>query len=175
MARESIRVEGLDGVLKTLRELPAEVVSVRGGPIRTALRKAGTIIQRQAKANVQAIVDAPNKDGRFVSTGLARKSIIVKRSRPLQGAKGEAVIVTVKRNKYPGRRLKRKGRKEADLQANDVLFMLEAGTERRAAMPWMRPAYEAKRTEALGVFVREIPVAIDKALKKLARRNGVKP
>ena len=68
----------------------------------------------------------------------------------------------------------RKGRKGADLKTNDVLFMLEAGTERRRAMPWMRPAFEAKKGEALQVFATELPRAIDRAVKKLAKRNGAR-
>ena len=55
-----------------------------------------------------------------------------------------------------------------------VLFMLEAGTERRRAMPWMRPAFEAKKGEALQVFATELPRAIDRAVKKLAKRNGAR-
>jgi len=52
--------------------------------------------------------------------------------------------------------------------------MLEAGTERRRAMPWMRPAFEAKKGEALQVFATELPRAIDRAVKKLAKRNGAR-
>lgn len=174
MPRESIRVEGLEGVLQTLRELPAEISQKNGGPIRAALRKAGRIIQKQAQQNVQAIIDEPNKDGRFVSTGLAKKSVILKRTRPLNGAKGEAFVVSVRRVPYPGLRIKRKGRREADLRANDVLFMLEAGTELRRPMPWIRPAFESRKAEAVQVFVRDIPVAIDRAVQRLAQRNGVR-
>lgn len=174
MAGELVRIEGLEGVTKTLRELPAEVVSKNGGPVRAALRKGAVIIQKQAMANVQGIIDAPNVDGKFVSTGLAKKSIRIKRVRPLNRQKGEAFIVSVKSQSYTGRRIRRKGRKESELKTNDVLFMLEAGTERRRAMPWMRPAFESKKGEALQVFVTELPRAIDSAVKKLAKQNGVR-
>lgn len=171
MARESVKIIGLEGVLKTLKELPPELVSKNGGPVRAALRKGGNVILKQAQANVQTIIDTPNIDGQFVSTGLAKKSIRIKRIRPLNNAKGEAFIVSVRPSKYAGKRINRKGRNEADLQANDVLFMLEAGTERRPAMPWMRPAFEAKKSEAITIFNRELPKAIDRIVKKLARKN----
>lgn len=173
MGGDQVRIEGLEGVMKTLRALPPEVVGKNGGPVRTALRRGAAVIQKQAQANVQAIIDAPNVDGRFVSTGVAKKAIRIKRVRPLNRQKGEAFIVAVKRQRYEGKRMKRKGRREAELMANDVLFMLEAGTERRAAMPWMRPAFEAKKAEALRMFVTELPRAIDRVVKKLARQNRV--
>ena len=182
MAGDLVRIEGLDSVMKTLRELPAEVVSKNGGPVRAALRRGAVIIQKQAMANVQEIVDTPNVDGRFVSTGLAKKSIRIKRVRPLNRQKGEAFIIAVRPQPYQGRRIMGKRHKRAplrarstrDLQTNDVLFMLEAGTERRRAMPWMRPAFEAKKGEALQVFATELPRAIDRAVKKLAMKNGVR-
>jgi HK97 gp10 family phage protein len=174
MATDLVRIEGLESVLKTLRELPAEVVSKNGGPVRAALRRGAVIIQKQAMANVQEIVDTPNVDGRFVSTGLAKQSIRIKRVRPLNKQRGEAFIVSVRSQRYPNRTIQRKGRKGADLKTNDVLFMLEAGTERRRAMPWMRPAFEAKKGEALQVFATELPRAIDRAVKKLAMKNGAR-
>ena len=49
----------------------------------------------------------------------------------------------------------------------------EQGTETRQAMPWMRPAFESKKAEAVAVFERELPAAIDRIVKKLAKQNGV--
>lgn len=181
MAKETIRIEGLQGVLKTLRDLPPELVSKRGGPIRAALRKAGRLILEEAKANVQKIIDSPNKDGRFVSTGLAKKSLRLKTVAPLNGMKGEAVIIAVKsKQRYPDRQISRKRRngergKAKPLAANDVLFMLENGTERRAPMPWMRPAFEAKRAQALSVFVEDLNKRLVRIQKKLEAKNRVKP
>lgn len=174
MAIERVKVLGLTGVMDALRELPPEVISRRGGVIRPALRKGGAVILAQAQENVQRIVDEENLDGRFVSTGLAKKSLKIKRTRPLGGANGEAFIVAVARAKYAGRTIARKGRKIAELRANDVLFMLEAGTERRRPMPWMRPAFEAKRDQALAVFVDETHKGLERVRKKLERIAAAK-
>lgn len=180
MAVEAVRIEGLEGVLKTLKQLPPEIVSRRGGPIRFALRKAAKVILDEAKNNVQKIIDTPNVDGRFVSTGVAKESLRIKRVRPLNGKKGEAAIVAVGSKKYAGRKFvkrdKRKGRsaREKDLATNDVLFMLEHGTERRQPMPWMRPAFDSKRQQALGVFVAEANKKITQIIRKLEQKNGGK-
>lgn len=181
MAIERVKVLGLTGVMDALRELPPEVISRRGGVIRPALRKGGAVILAQAQENVQRIVDEENLDGRFVSTGLAKQSLKIKRTRPLGGANGEAFIVAVKTAKYVGRVMNRKSKKtgkntgkQADLRTNDVLFMLEAGTERRRPMPWMRPAFEAKRDQALAVFVDETHKGLERVRKKLERIAAAK-
>lgn len=180
MARETIQIEGLNGVLQTLKQLPAEIVSKSGGPIRASLRKAARVILVEAQKNVQKIIDTPNKDGRFESTGLAKKSIRARIIAPSGGLKGEAVIITVKpKQKYEGRTIRRKKRrgglgKERPLYANDVLFMLENGTEKRPAMPWMRPAFESKKREALDVFTKDLVMRIQRIQKKLEAQNRVK-
>lgn len=174
MAIERVKVLGLTGVLDALRSLPPEIVSKRGGPIRRGLRKGAQALLERARANVQRIVDEQNVDGRFVSTGLAKESLRIKATRPVSG-NGEAVIVAVKpRQAYAGRQIKRKGRKIAALMANDVLFMLEHGTETRRPMPWMRPAFEEGRAEALDIVVAETRKGIDLAIKKAEKIAATK-
>lgn len=180
MATEPVKLLGLTGVLDALRELPQEVVSRRGGIIRPALRKGGMVVLKQAQENVQRIIDEANKDGRFVSTGLAKKSLRIKRIKPLNGQNGEAFIVAVKTEKYAGRLFNRKNKqgkktgKQADLRTNDVLFMLEAGTERRRAMPWMRPAFDAKKEQALSTFEAEAAKGLERVKKKLEKIAAAK-
>lgn len=168
MAIESFRVEGLKGVLDTLQQLPPELVSKGGGPVRAALRKAAVIIQKQARANLQAIIDQPNADGLPAeSTGLLAKNLVVQRIKPPSGKRGERYMVRVRKKKYEG---------NADWKPRttaQIGSLLEYGTERRAAMPWMRPAFEAKRVEAVQVFERELPAAIARIVRKLARQNRV--
>lgn len=169
MAVESFRVEGLKGVLDTLKQLPPEVVSKNGGPVKSALRKAALIIQRQAVANVQAIIDAPNTGGLpSESTGLLRDNVVAQRVKPPSGKKGERYMVRVRKKRYEGS-AEWKPRTTAQIGA-----LLEYGTEKRQAMPWMRSAFDAKRAEAIQVFEAELPMAIDRIVKRLAKQNGVK-
>lgn len=177
MPRESIRVKGLEGVLKTLKELPPAVVSSRGGPVRTALRNAAKIIHQQQLANIQRIIDEPNKGGLDEeSTGLLMKSLVISRGRPPQGSKGEAVLVRVRRGRfYPASRAGKGGllRGAKKVTAAQVGALLERGTERRQAYPWARPAFEMKKTEAVAVFTRDLTDRIAKIVQSLAHRNGV--
>lgn len=168
MAIESFRVEGLKGVLDTLQQLPPELVSKNGGPVRSALRKAALVIQKQAQENLQAIIDQPNAGGiPAESTGLLKKNIVAQRIKPPAGQRGERYMIRVRKKRYEGN-AEWKPRTTAQIGT-----LLEYGTERRPAMPWMMPAFESKRAEAMALFERELPRAIDRIVKKLAKQNGV--
>jgi hypothetical protein len=49
-----LQLTGLNGVLETLRSLPPEMVSKRGGVALRALRKGANLIRNQAKANLSS-------------------------------------------------------------------------------------------------------------------------
>lgn len=172
MPREFVRVEGLKGVVDTLRQLPPEVVSKRGGPVRSSLRKAAKVLQVQAQLNVQAIIDAPNKgDLPTESTGLLKKSIVIARGKQPASGRGETQLVKIKRGaKYPGKFQDAKG----SITAAKVGRLLEEGSEKRAPMPWLRPAFDAKKYEALTVFATTLLKGIEVIKRKLMQRNGVK-
>lgn len=172
VAVETVRIEGLSEVLRTLHQLPQELVSKRGGPVLRALRAAGKVLQAQAQLNVDRIVGQPNKHGiETESIELLRNSILVARGRQPAGTKGETVRVRVKRGaKYPADRQDAGG----TVTAWKVGFLLERGTERREPMPWMRPAFDAKKQEAMNTFRTEVLDGIAKAQKKLERQNRVK-
>lgn len=164
MAVETVKIIGLEGVMKTLRELPPELVSKRGGPVRSALRKASKILVEEAKANVQRIIDEPNIDGaESKSIGHLKKNIITARDSKMRG--GERYYVRVRRKAYPEGRTKK--------TATGVGALLEQGTERRKPMPWMRPAFDAKKHEVVQFFPQELRKQLDRIVKKLARQNGV--
>lgn len=164
MAVETVRIQGLEGVLKTLQSLPPEIVSKRGGPVRSALRKASKIMVDEAKANVQKIIDEPNIGGEeSKSIGHLQKNIITARDSKMRG--GERYKVGVRRKRYPDGRTSK--------SANAVGALLESGTENRRPMPWMRPAFDAKKHVVLQVFTVEINKKLDRIVNKLARQNGV--
>jgi HK97 gp10 family phage protein len=169
MAREVIEIRGLEGVLHTLKSLPAELVSKRGGPVKTALRRAALVIQKQAKANIQAIMDEPNQGAlpHHDPSGLLRDSIIVSRDpNPRASGANERYLVRIKKKKYPASRAGRK-----TVTTSMVGRLLETGTERRRPMPWMRPAFEAKKHEAVAVFVAVLTGSIDRIVRKLAKER----
>lgn len=167
VARVSFKVEGLDGVIKTLKELPPEIVSKRGGPIRASLRKAAAVIQKQEIENLRAIIAQPNLGGVNKSSGLLEKNIVVTRGRIPGGVNGERYLVRVKSKTYP-----QKGGKP--VVTPQVARLLEYGTENQKPYPFIRPAFDLKKQEAIDIFVSEMNKSLQRILKKLQAKNRVK-
>lgn len=166
MARESVSIEGLDDVLRRLRALGAEA-SKRGGPVRAAVRKGAVVIQKEMQAGVQRIIATPNKGGGDESTGLLLKSIKPMRAKARRdGTKGETYIVgPAKRARYPV-----DTRTPSGIGVATVGKMLEYGTPKRQPMPFARPAFHAKKGEAVQVMTDEVLKGIEKLERKLARK-----
>lgn len=153
---ELVHIKGLDELLKTLKALPPEIVSKRGGPVRAALRKAAAVVQKEAQENVDRLV----QDGETAeSTGTLRKALIVSRKKP-GNFKGERFWL----------RIKRGAKNPKGVTANTYGGALEFGDDRAPAKAWMRKAWEAKKEQALDTFLREIPKAIDAAIKRAKKK-----
>lgn len=159
-----LKLTGLDGVLDMLKALPPEVVSKRGGPVKTALRKGALVIQRQAKANLVAVTNNQAEGEEKTSTGLLAANLVVTRGKPPIGGNGERYLVRVRRKSY-----QRKG-KSTTTQLNGA--RLEYGTSEQPAEPWLRPAFAAKAEEAIRTVETELLNQIDRIVKRLAKRGG---
>lgn len=169
MAREVVRIEGLRGVLETLKQLPPEIVSKNGGPVRSSLRAAANVLRKEAQANVQRIIDTPNIGGEPTdSTGLLKKSIVARRGKLKGGLKGEAISVRVRpRPFYPADR-------GTTLSPAQVGRLLESGTEKRRPMPWIRPAFDSKKGAAVQKFAEEMNKRTQKVINQVAAKNAGK-
>ena len=157
MAVDSQALHGVDDLLAKLKSLPPEIVSKRGGPVKSALRKGGVVIQRAARAQLAQITVRPDADG-YVSTGTLAQSVVVRRDpRPQRAGANERYRVLIARRKYPdGTRTVATGR------------YLEFGTEQRPPTPWMTPAYFGARQEALDTVVTELERSIQRIIRRLS-------
>lgn len=160
-----VKLEGVDGVLATLKALPAEVVSRRGGPVKSALRKGALVILKAEKANLQAVTSNANDEGKRYSTGLLLKNLIASRGKAPTGGNGERYLVRVRRKTYPGRK---GGKPVTTLQAANLL---EYSSSKQPAEPWIRPAFLSKAPEAIKTIETELVKGIDRVVKKLAAQN----
>lgn len=162
---QAFDIQGLDGVLDRLQALPKEVVQKRGGPVRKVARNAVHIIRDQARRNVERIIATPNIGGQDYSTGRLVKSIRTVKGRSHKTLNGERYMMLIpKRARYPISQ-----RTPTGIGVATVGRMLEYGTARRQPMPWARPAFHAKNGEAVRYVQRQLPIEIDKVVKKLAR------
>jgi len=155
-----MKLTGMDGVLNLLQSLPPELVSKRGGPVKSALRKAALVIQKQAKANLQAATHNATEEQSY-STGLLLQNLIVSRGKAPSSGKGERYLVRVRRKGYV-----RKGKPVSTLKTAQLL---EYGSSQQPAEPWIRPAFNAKATEAIRTAETELLKNLDRIVKKLAK------
>ena len=153
-----MNLEGLDGVLKTLKSLPPELVSKRGGPVKLALAKGARVIAKEVKKNLRSVVKTDQ------STGFLLKNIIVSRGKEPTGTRGERYLVRVKRKIYPDR----EGKPVSTLKTAHIL---EYGSEKQTATPFIRPAAIAKYQEAITTVSTDLVKRLDKIVANLARNN----
>lgn len=165
--RTELQLQGLEGVLHVLRQLPPEVASRRGGPVRAALRKGAKVIHAQALANLQSTLDAATDEGERQSTGLLLQNLVVTRGKEPTGTKGERYLVRVRRKSY-----QRNGQPVTTLKTAQIK---EYGSVKQQPEPWLVPAFKARAREAVLVIERETMVAVQRAVKKLARLRASAP
>lgn len=153
-----VKIEGLEGVLKTLQSLPAEVVSKRGGPVKLALAKGARLIRDEVRRNLGNVANGQE------STGLLMKNIIASRGKKPLGTNGERYLVRVKRRTYPDRQ----GKPVTTLK---TAHLLEYGSSNQPATPFIRPAAAARAQQAIKVITDDLLKRVDKTVKTLAAKN----
>lgn len=160
-----IQLHGLEGTLDTLRQLPAEVVSKRGGPVRAALRKGAVVIQKQELANLQAVTANATTAEKRLSTGFLAKNVVVTRGKAPRDGNGERFLVRVRRKGYPGRK---------GVSTLKTAQLLEYGSSQQPAEPWIRPAVEGRGREAIETIERELVAGVGRIVDKLSKQNAGK-
>ena len=164
-ANGTLSLTGLDGVLRTLQELPPEVVSKNGGPVKFALRKGAQVILRQAALNLARSTDVLGTDD-YDSTGLLLSALVATRGKAPSGGNGERYLVRVKKLKY--------NRPGPETNTRATASWLEYGSEKQPAEPWLRPAFATKAPQAIQTIEKELLAAIQRVVRKLARQNGAR-
>lgn len=147
---------GLDSLLGKLSEVSVDVRH-KGG--RAALRKAAQVVVQKAKAGAERIDDKAT--GRSISDNIALRwnGRLFKRT----GDLGFRIGV------LHGAVLKDGG----DLSSNAPTphwRLIEFGTEKMPAAPFMRPALADSISEATNTFVTEYEKAIDRAIRRAAKK-----
>lgn len=158
-----VKMEGLNSVMETLKALPPEIVSKRGGPVKSALRKGARVIFQQAKQNLQMVTNNATDTGKRYSTGLLLKNLVVTRGKKPIGTNGERYLVRVRRKSY-----QRKGQSFTTLGTANLL---EYGSVKQKMEPWIRPAFQAKAAAAIRVTEEELIKQLNKVVKMLSQLN----
>lgn len=151
----SVTMNGVEELSKKLEGLKYDMIK-KGG--RFALRKAAQVIRDQAKANAQRVDDS--ETGRSIA-----KNITEKWNGRVNKATGDlAFRVGVNQ----GAVLPKKGEKPDESAGGPTPHwrLLEFGTEKMAARPFMVPAMEQAAQRATDTFIAQYDKALDRALKK---------
>lgn len=141
----NMRVSGLSELLATLKSLPDEF---KGEPTRRALRAGAEVIRADAARR------AP------VDTGGLSKNIVMRTIPPRFLPRGSADGVSIMGN--------RAGKKGDPQNAYHYAFV-ELGTKNQRAQPFLRPAFESSKGEAVGVYTDEFRRNLDRAVAKAKR------
>lgn len=149
-------ITGLDSLLGKL-DAVAYDVKRKGG--RAALRKAAQIVVQKAKEGAERIDD--KETGRSISDNIALRwnGRLFKQT----GDLGFRIGV------LHGAVLKNGG----DLSPNSPTphwRLIEFGTEKMAAVPFMRPALADSISQVTSTFVTEYEKSIDRAIKRAAKK-----
>lgn len=151
----SVKMTGVEALSKKLQGLKYDMQR-KGG--RFALRKATQVIRKAAQQNAQRVDDS--ETGRSIA-----KNIVEKWNGRLNKRTGD---LGFRIGVNQGAVLPKKGEKPDEAAGGPTPHwrLLEFGTEKMAARPFMVPAMTQNAQQATDVFVNEYSKAIDRALKK---------
>ena len=157
---ESVQVQGLDQLAKALRELPQRVA--RNG-LRAAVYAGAKVIRDEAK--LQAPVATGDLGANQPPPGTLKRSVIMKQIPELSGAQKQTFFVTVRH----GKKYRKQGKKGNLSQDAWYWRFVEFGTVKMSARPFLRPAFDMKKHEAVTVIKTRLAQRIEQAAQELKK------
>jgi HK97 gp10 family phage protein len=152
---ELVHIKGMEELRKYLRTFPLDVQA-------KAVRRPTAIAARELRDDVKGI--APMYHGDVAEghppPGTLRKSIQIRR---MPGFPPDRCLYAVFVRKGRGR----SGKKNLNLDAFYWWFV-EFGTAKMGARPFMRPAFEAHKSEILATQIKELTDSVFKVARNLA-------
>ena len=157
---ESVQVQGLDQLAKALRELPQRVA--RNG-LRAAVYAGAKVIRDEAK--LQAPVATGDLGANQPPPGTLKRSVIMKQIPELSGAQNQTFFVTVRH----GKQYRKQGKKGNLSQDAWYWRFVEFGTVKMSARPFLRPAFDMKKHEAVTAIKTRLAQRIEQAAQELKK------
>lgn len=182
------RVEGLQELEFALKELREQFGVRTGGIIIRGLRKGARLIRDDARRRAPQVPSGLTpktlRKGRrknakgVAATSVSRRSLltsnIVEHSIPVSSrlAGGRPTVIVRVRNRGYTRASKGAIRFNQPGSSPGWWWWLEFGTSRRAAQPFIRPAFEAQKVEAVEAMKASVREEIDEFWKKNVYRRA---
>ncbi len=158
---QTVRIEGLAELDRALRELPDRLA--RNG-LRASVYAGASVIRAEARA--RAPKAAASLGPNHPPPGPLKRSVIMKHIRELSGAGRQTFFVLVRH----GKKYRKQGKKQNLSQDAWYWRFLEFGTRKMIARPFLRPALEAKRAEAVQAIKARLTERIELEAKNLKKR-----
>lgn len=165
MADMTIEIRGLREIQDAMRELPKRI---NRNMLDQGLLTGARIVRDEAKARVPLLREPDARRRR----GTLQRAIRAGRVRP----QGYAAAVWVRVRKLTGKqiaRFKAKGKGKGSQNPNDPFYwaFVEFGTSTQPARPFMRPAFEARKVEAVNKSVGYFRQRVQAEIAKLGARS----
>jgi len=156
-----IRLEGIEELKRALQAMPGKI---RAKAVRAALRKAGQVISRDAKARSPVLMQSVP----YRTRGTVKRRISVRSSKFARQAGDEGVFIGVK--PLRGKADTRRYGKASARNPNDPFYWrfreFKIRYPKQRPHPFLQPAAKAKGEEAIRMFLRESLPAIEKLNRK---------
>ena len=155
-----VRIDGLQELARALRELPQRVA--RNG-LRASVYAGAKVIRDEAKlkAPMATAPLGPNQP----PPGTLKRSIIMKQVPELSGDKKQTFFVTVRQ----GKKYRKQGKKGNLSQDAWYWRFVEFGTVKMSAKPFLRPAFEGKKMEAVDAIKQRLAERVEQAAQALKK------
>lgn len=156
--RVEFKLTGADNVVAMLRALPTEVVSKRGGPVKTWLRKGAKRLQAKLLVQLDRVTSNETTHPEREGTDTLKRASIVSRGKPPTDGRGERYLVRWKRVTY--------SRAGKPVTTHKTAQLLEYGSATQPAEPFIRPTVQAEGEATVNYVVGGLVTDIDRIAQK---------
>jgi HK97 gp10 family phage protein len=157
-----VKIEGLEELRRRFRRLPVEVQEQE---LSGAVMKGAAVIGRDAQERAPVLKEPHPKR----TPGLLKR--MIRWTRGVRRGSEASAFVSVRR---PGKGAMRKG-KQAGKASSEIdpwyWKFIEFGTSKMRAMPFLRPAFDAKKEAAADEIKKALAAGVERQAKKLAGRS----
>ena len=160
----SVKIIGAKAIAEAMRALPKQI-NRRKEVLDPGLLAAAKIVRDDARVRVP------------VDTGVLKRNIIMQRWRRPEAGMSASVVVRVRKLKGAAiSRLKARNLKKGNrLYKGDPFYwrFVEFSTSKKAARPFLRPAFETKKKTAVDAAIVEFRKRVQDIVATLGRRSGM--
>jgi HK97 gp10 family phage protein len=157
---ESVQIAGLDQLAQALRALPQRVAQ---NGLRAAVYAGAKVIRDEAK--LKAPVATAALEANQQPPGTLKRSIIMKQIPELSGAQKQTFFVTVRHDK----KYRKQGKKGTLSQDAWHWRFVEFCTVKMPARPFLCPAFDLKKNEAVTAITDRLAQRIEQAAQELKK------